>query len=184
MILPYLAIAFLALATAYSALVSFRQPAASKAGWIFPGTTSRSGRIVVGAFTVILLTTIALWLGLSTRSTIHRSSRFLIPEGYSGWIRIEFEVPGAPPLPMEGTQYILKIPSDGTLRTSSAEQYGWADDKYFFYSPQGLRTLPHSGEAALIWGKINGEAINVGGKRKYEEFFVGTREQFQNQSRE
>ena len=27
---------------------------------------------------------------------------FLIPEGYVGWIRVDFEVPGAPPLPVEG----------------------------------------------------------------------------------
>lgn len=33
----------------------------------------------------------------------------------------------------------------------------------------------------LVWGKINGEASGSSGKRKYEEFFVGTQQQFEDQ---
>lgn len=84
---------------------------------------------------------------------------------------------------MEGGQYVLKIPSDGVLRTSSAEQYGWAKDEYYYYSAQGVRTLQDSGPAELIWGKINGEASGASGKRKYEEFFVGAAQQFKDQAK-
>jgi hypothetical protein len=82
---------------------------------------------------------------------------------------------------MEGAQYVLKIPSGGVLRTSSSEQYGWATDHYYYYSAQGIRALPDSGPAELIWGKINGEESATAGKRKYEEFFVGTTQQFRDQ---
>ncbi|MGA7926427.1 MAG: hypothetical protein WCA20_10540 [Candidatus Sulfotelmatobacter sp.] len=181
--LPYVAIALLLFATAYSAIVSFRQHGGGKRSWIFPESASRAVQLFVGVLTLGLLAGLALWLGMSTRNSTLRSSRFLIPEGYAGWIRIEFEVQGAPRLPIEGGQYVLKIPSDGVLRTSSAEQYGWAKDQYYYYSAQGVRSLPDSGPAELIWGKINGEESGVSGKRKYEEFFVGNAQQFKDQAK-
>jgi len=181
MIVPYLATALLVVATVYSAIVSFRQPGGDGRSWIFPEATSRSARIFAGALTFALVAGLAVWLGMSVRNSTRRSSRILISEGYTGWIRVEFEVQGAPPLPMEGGQYVLKIPSDGILRTSSAEQYGWAKDQYFCYSAQGLRSLPDSGQSVLVWGKINGEESGASGKQKYEEFFVGTAQQFKDQ---
>lgn len=187
--LPYVAIALLILATAYSAMVSFRQPSfkqprRGKLSWIFPESAGRPVRFSVATLTLALLAALGLWLGMSTGNSMHRSSRFLIPDGYTGWIRIEFEVQGAPPLPMLGGQYVLRIPSDGILRTSSAEQYGFAKDHYYYDSAQGARSLPDSGPAVLIWGKINGEESGASGKRKYEEFFVGTQQQFRDQVKE
>jgi hypothetical protein len=181
--LPYVAIALLVFVTVYSATVSFRQPVSHKQTWIFPDAASRSTRIFVGALTIALVAAFAWWLHISAQNSTHRSSRFLIPEGYTGWVRIEFEVQGAPPLSMEGAQYVLKISSDGVLRTSSTEQYGWAKDHYYYYSAQGVRALPDSGPAELIWGKINGEESGVSGKRKYEEFFVGNAQQFKDQAK-
>jgi hypothetical protein len=181
MILPYVAIALLVFATVYSGIVNFKQPVNHKQRWIFPDAASLSTRIFVGALTIALLTSFAWWLRISAQNLTHRSSRFLIPEGYTGWIRIEFEVQGAPSLPMEGAQYVLKIPSDGVLRTSSAEQYGWAEDQYYYYSAQGARALPDSEPAELIWGKINGEESGASGKQKYEEFFVGDAQHFKEQ---
>jgi hypothetical protein len=181
MILPYAAAALLVVATIYSAIVSFRQAEGGQQTWFFPEATSRSARILAGAVTLALLTGCGLWMGVSARHSIRLSSRFLIPEGYTGWVRIEFEVQGAPALPMEGGEFILRISPDGVLRTSSAERYGWAKDHYYYYSAQGVRPLPDSGPAALVWGKINGEGAGAAGKRKYEEFFVGTAQQFRDQ---
>jgi len=183
MILPYTAIALLALATVYSAIVSFREREGRTASWIFPDTTSRFARKIVAVLTVALFVGLVGWIASSARSSTLRSSRFLIPEGYTGWIRIEFEVQGTPPLPIENAQYILKIPTDGRLQTSSPEQYGWADDHYYYYSGQSVRPISDSGPSALIWGKINGEASGASGNRKYEEFFVGTNEQFKELSK-
>ena len=182
MILPYAATALLVVATLYSAIVSFRQSDVGKRTWIFPQATNRSTRIVVGVLTLVLLTGLALWLSVSARNSTRHSSRFLIPEGYTGWIRVEFEAQGARPLPMEDGEYLIKIPADGVLRTSSTEQYGWAKDHYYYYeSAGGVRPLPDSGPMGLIWGKIDGEESGASGKRKYEEFFVGTAQQFKDQ---
>ena len=109
----------------------------------------------VGVLTVVIL---LAWFSISPKKSGPRSFRFLIPEGYSGWVRVEFEAAGAPPLPSEGGQTVLKIPATGVLRTSSPERYGWARDSYYFYSDGGSRPLPDSGPGRLIWSKINGEA--------------------------
>jgi hypothetical protein len=183
MILPYLAIVLLAVVTVYSAIVSFRQTENAAPSWIFPAAPRKATQVIVGGLTLALLISVALWLGLGARHDSKRSSRFLIPDGYTGWVRVEFEVQDAPALPMEGGEYVLRIPGDGVLRTSSPEQYGWAHDHYYYYSSRDTRSLPDSGAAQLIWGKINGEAVDTKGKRKYEEFFVGTKEQFKNQTK-
>jgi len=186
MILPYLATALLVLATAYAAFASFRQQRdGSTATWIFPNGTTRSAQIAVGIGTLALFLALAVWLTIDARNSIRRSSRFLIPEGYVGWVRVEFQVNGAPPLPVDGGEYLFKFPPSGLLRTSSSEQYGWARDHYFYYSEKGARILPDTlpGGGGLIWGKINGEKSGSQGKRKYEEFFVGTERQFGEQTR-
>lgn len=181
MILPYLATVLLILATIYSAIVSFRQtPENGNAKWLFPASTNRLTRTSVVVLTVLLCA--GLWFGVHSRTSPPRSLRFLIPEGYTGWVRVEFEVSGAPPLPSEGGQTVLRIPPDGQMKTSSPEQFGWAKDSYYFYSDRGARVVPDSGPGRLIWGKINGEAQGPSGTRQYEEFFVGTEQQFKDQA--
>jgi hypothetical protein len=184
MILPYLAAVLLALATGYSAVVSFRQKpeeGSAERGWIFPDGAKRPTRIFISIVTLLLLIALGAWLSINARNSTPPSMRFLIPEGYSGWVQIEFEVPGAPALPQKGGATVLQIPASGTLRTSSPEQYGWVNNSYAFYSSGGVRPIPDSGPGKLIWGKINGEASGASGKRKYEEFFVGTQQQFKGQ---
>jgi uncharacterized protein DUF6843 len=160
------------------ASVSFRQkPEGAATSLIFPDGAKRPSRILVGIATLIVVIGLGVWFSISARNSAPRSLRFLIPEGYSGWVRVEFEIVGAPPLPQDGGQTVVKIPSSGSLKTSSPEQYGWAKDSYAFYSSNDVRPPPDSGAGRLIWGKINGEASGSSGKRKYEEFFVGTQQQ-------
>jgi hypothetical protein len=183
MILPFVALALLALVTVYSAIVSFRKTEGVAPSWIFPNAARRWTQIVVGILVLAPLIALSIWIGFGARNESLRSSRFLIPDGYTGWIRIEFEVRGAPPLPIDHGEYTITIPADGVLRTSSVEQYGWARDRYYYHSGQNMRSLPDSGASAMIWGKLNGEAAGTSGKQKYEEFFVGTADQFKNQSK-
>ncbi len=182
MFLPYLATALLLMATVYSAVVSFRDKRNEVPGtWFFPERTSRPIRIAVGVVTVVLVIGGFAWVQKGAQHPARLSSRFVIPEGYTGWVRVEFDVKDAPPLPVENGQYVLKIPATGALRTSSPEQYGWAKDSYFFYSATESQQIRDSGRDSLIWGKINGQASGVSGTRTYEEFFVGTNQQFKAQ---
>jgi hypothetical protein len=183
MILPYVATALLVLVTAYAAVVSFRPtPTGGTSTWLFPNTTSRSLQIAVGLCTVALFAALGIWPAVATHNYARRSARFLIPEGYVGWVRVEFQSSGAPPVPVVNGEYVFHIPPSGLLKTSSSEQYGWAKDRYFYDSKNGARRLPDSGrEQSLIWGKINGQESSSQGSRTYEEFFVGTEKEFKEQ---
>jgi hypothetical protein len=182
-----LATALLLLVTAYSALVSFQKPRdGSSAAWVFPSAAKRSSRIAVGIGTLALVAGVAVWLTIDARHSIRHSSGFFIPDGYVGWVQVEFQVPDASVLPVIDGESVYKFPRSGLLTTSSSEEYGWAKDHYFYYSEEGTRMLPETGRGGggLIWGKINGEGAGALGKRKYEEFFVGTEEQFREQASE
>lgn len=186
MILPYIATALLLLATAYSAVVSFQQKSeGSASGWLFPNATRRPFQIVVGICTIALLAGFAARLTIGARPPTGRSSRFLISDGYVGWVRVEFGVSEAPSLPVVDGDYVLQVPASGLLKTSSPEQYGWAKDRYYYFSKDGARMLPDARQSggSLIWGKINGEESGVHHKKTYEEFFVGTEKQFREQSK-
>lgn len=183
MTLPYLATVFLILVTIYSAVVSFRQrPEGELPSLLFPHAANRWSRILVGVFTVAVIVGVAAWVNVATRSSPRRSLQFLIPENYTGWVRVEFGVSGAKALPIESGQAVVRLPASGVLTTSSPAQYGWAKDFYYYYSDAGLRPLPSSGAGRMIWGKINAEEAGASGKRDYEEFFVGTERRFKDEA--
>lgn len=178
--LPYVAVLFLVLITIYSAIVSSRKTSDARSGtWFFPDRASRSARIAVAICSVALVIALSAWVGFGVQNSTRPSSRFLIPDDYVGWVRVEFQVAGAPPTPVERGQYVFRIPPDGMLRTSSPEKYGWSKDEYYYDSGRGLRRLPtDAANGRLVWGQINGEQGGPSGPREYEEFFVGTEQQF------
>jgi hypothetical protein len=111
-----------------------------------------------------------------------RSSRYLIPEGYVGWVRVNFDVKDAPPLSIEDGYYLFKFASDGKLNTSSGMEYGWGSDEYYYYSSNTRRKLKATGwgGGGMIWGDFNGAAQSGQGADEppYQFFFVGTEEQY------
>jgi hypothetical protein len=106
-----------------------------------------------------------------------RPSRYLIPEGYVGWVRIDFNIKDAPSLPIEDGQYLFKFPSSGRIQTSSDIEYGGANDDYYYYSGDTRRLLKSTGwgKGGMIWAGFNGKAQDE--KEVYEYFFVGTEEE-------
>jgi hypothetical protein len=61
-------------------------------------------------------------------------------------------------------------------------EYGWARDEYFYVDKQGaLEELPQTGwgGGGLIWGGGIGSVLEEGRPElKYENFFVGSEEEF------
>lgn len=130
------------------------------------------------------------WLWLSVAAAISMGPpivrhpiRYLIPDGYVGWVQIRHNEQGAPPLPFKNGFYLCRIPSDGVLPTSSGLEDGWARDEYFYYSSDGsLRELTNTGwgGGGIIWGELTGSQSSARGNANqiYEAFFVGTEDQF------
>lgn len=120
---------------------------------------------------------------------------FLIPQGYTGWVLVEYEVKDAPPLELRDGYRVLPVPSSGILKTSSGQQQGWARDVYKFVDASGnLTDLPQTGwgKGGLIWGaSVSSGKVGVSFAREGQDaitceiqtspslkFFVGTEMQF------
>lgn len=104
-------------------------------------------------------------------------SRFLIPSGYVGWVRVEYRVPSAPALPREGKYLLVVLDKDGTRQTSSDLPTGWAHDQFFYYSANQRQSLSNAGwcKGGMIWGEVIGKderSVTI------QKFFVGNEDQF------
>ena len=118
-------------------------------------------------------------LGLtSCHQERRRPNRYLIPDGYVGWVRIDYKVKEAIALPIEDGFYLIKFPSDGHLLTSTPSEYGWAADEYYYFSDADRKPLNATGwgGGGMIWGGFSGSV--QGADETYEAVFVGTEEQF------
>lgn len=110
---------------------------------------------------------------------------YLIPDGYVGWVKVEFNVKNAPPLPIEDGHYIFKIPNSGLLQTSSDKESGLADDKYFYVADNNKRQLVADiiiDPITMIWSGYSGEDLIIGSTDKplkYIYFFVGPKEEYE-----
>jgi hypothetical protein len=106
-----------------------------------------------------------------------QADRYLIPQGYTGWVFLEYEVKGAPPLGSESGFKLFRIPRNGRLQTSSPGPVaGAARDEYYYIHSKGQRQplkLGDWGRGGSIWGGSVG-----GGTPPSERFFIGTEKQF------
>jgi hypothetical protein len=84
--------------------------------------------------------------------------RFLIPEGYVGWIRIDFDVVGAPEIPIEDGFYVFKVLESGRLQTSSSDLVESTRNQFFYYSGAGRYRIRLGGplENRLVQGEFSG----------------------------
>jgi hypothetical protein len=104
-------------------------------------------------------------------------SKFLIPEGYVGWLRVEYDVECFPPIPSEDGVRILRFTDANVLETSSPMPGDAAERQYFYYSADGLErdlAADYGSGNGMIWQERRGSR---GGKMSMFIFFVGTEEQ-------
>ena len=69
--------------------------------------------------------------------------KWIIPENYTGWLRVDYAIVGAPPLPMEGASYVVRMRENGRLVTSSPYNQS-VDNEYLMFTQRGLQRLEHS----------------------------------------
>lgn len=123
-----------------------------------------------------------------------RPNRYLIPEGFVGWVRIDYEVGDSPELPIEDGFRLYRIPPTGLLETSSASESGWASDEYYYVDASGEREkLPVTSRrgGGMIWGASlllgttredrNDASTATSEGVAHEQFFVGPEELAQQQ---
>jgi len=89
---------------------------------------------------------------------------YLVPNGYVGWLHVEYGVKGAPSLPVRWGYRVYKFSRSGKIRTSSPLLFGWAKDKIYYTTPKGWKELKvtlNEG-AGMVWGEtLSGSANPV-----------------------
>lgn len=109
-------------------------------------------------------------------------ARYLIPDGYVGWVQIDMGVNGAPPPAREGAYLVFQIPRTGHLVTSAHLEEGWAYDQYFYCDNTGnRRRLPETGwgGGGMVWAGSTGDSVSDGVRSpSHYRFFVGTEDQY------
>jgi Carboxypeptidase regulatory-like domain len=109
---------------------------------------------------------------------LHKS-RFLVPDGYAGWLLLEYGVKDTEPVPVQDDVKVFRFPSNGALSTSSGGPERGAEDEYLYYSANGsLRPIPsdYRSGGGMIWGQHEGTR---NGQVSQFGFFVGTEEQYE-----
>jgi hypothetical protein len=109
-----------------------------------------------------------------------RPSQFLIPEGYVGWVRVEYSVPGTPPLPIADGYYVIRIPANGRLKTSTKKDLGWADNQYYYVSGKTRQPLKEweYGKDSMVWDNATSSAGDDDLDTVDLIFFIGTKAQY------
>ena len=75
-----------------------------------------------------------------------KRNRYLIPEGYTGWLCTSYAVPAARPLKVEDGFRIVQFDSKGVVETSDEGMPGKLKDEFLFYSERGSRPLSFESE--------------------------------------
>lgn len=115
-----------------------------------------------------------------------RPANIYIPDGYVGWLRIEYGVEGAPALERDffGPWEYQWYPASGLLQTSSELQDGAASVNYFYYSGDDTRPVSHEitkgGVISWCVRKSDGSML----ERNFITFFVGPEEEYEKHKQE
>jgi hypothetical protein len=109
--------------------------------------------------------------------------RFLIPAGYVGWVRVDFDVPGAPELPVEEGYYIFVFPKSGRLQTSSSDIVESRRNQFFYLSEKGKYLLRTGGplNTRLVQEEFSGPGPGhlPPVPNRYRYIFIGPRDAFE-----
>jgi len=111
--------------------------------------------------------------------------KHLIPDGYVGWVSVEYGVPGAPALPVEDGWLVFRYGADGRLETSSSRGPEMARREYFYEKDGDLTLLRRTtfDDTGLIWGQSFGAMTIVEDEGKTvrtvsSRFFVGSKDAY------
>lgn len=141
---------------------------------------SKASLVIIGVLGLPLFISAFFFGPAAVDLLLHRrpAERFLIPAGYTGWVRIEFRRKGAPTLPTEDGRLLLKLDEHGVLQTSSDPLTGHGRDDFFYYAGDRRTPLSNAGvcKGGMIWQTET--MVDEPTSTPFERFFVGTEDQY------
>lgn len=98
--------------------------------------------LLFSAFVVFVVFSFTL---ISSEDTAKRN-RYLIPEGYKGWLCLTYSVPGAPILKLEDGFRLVEFSKSGVVETFTKGMPGKYKDEFLFYSSNKRREINYEKE--------------------------------------
>ncbi len=121
---------------------------------------------------LILCLLIVIAAGCGRPDETSQPSIFLIPEGYKGWVMVEYDKDNGNPSKTEGDYTVFKVNEHGVGKTKTLlSGGGWAKNKYFYVNKNGQRKQLKQGK--MIHGMTQGNKNHT-----VTYFFVGTAKEF------
>ncbi|HEX8136061.1 MAG TPA: hypothetical protein VF544_00580 [Pyrinomonadaceae bacterium] len=112
-----------------------------------------------------------------------RPYRYLVPEGYVGWVRVDFNVKEGTTPTVEDGFYMLKIPASGRLQTTiDDDEKLFLENEYYYFCSDSKQRLEvdQSQTTCMIRGEFQGpNYLNDVIPSKYRYFFVGPVEEYE-----
>ena len=104
---------------------------------------------------LILFLLIVIASGCGRPDETSQPSIFLIPEGYKGWVMVEYDKDNGNPSKTEGDYTVFKVNEQGVGKTKTLlSGGGWARNKYFYVNKNGERKQLKQGK--MIHGTTQG----------------------------
>ncbi|UVI29561.1 DUF6843 domain-containing protein [Paenibacillus spongiae] len=90
---------------------------------------------------LVIVLLLALTTGCGSKYNRGTYDLYLIPEGYEGIIRVNYNIDGAPQLQREGEYDVIHVNESGKAETSTPTfDYGTVIDQYYYVDEEGNRT--------------------------------------------
>lgn len=96
----------------------------------------RMAMLGLGALGVAYLVTAYLMNAMASKR-----NRYLIPEGYVGWLCVTYKAPDAPVLKLEDGFRLLRFSGNGSIRTSTEAMPGKHWDEFYYYAGDERRRI-------------------------------------------
>ena len=100
--------------------------------------------------------------------------------GGVGWVKVIYNVPDAPELPVEDGFVVVRVPLGGKIVTRSRMNPSWNDSEFYYQSPDGKRERLSSkdDDNRRLWGMEKTFDNQRDTRNDQEVFFVGKQEDF------
>ena len=129
-----------------------------------------------------------LLVSCGERQTRVTPAVYLISEGVTGWVTIEYAVDGAAVFPLQDGARVISVPKAGRVQTSSPQEVGTISLRFYSVDAEARRTPiewpagEHGGgidaasqtyPAPVILEFHTGTATDEVGRHVFEQFYVG-----------
>lgn len=95
----------------------------------------------VGLWSVAVVLLVCVGFVWPGSANAPKRERYLIPEGYFGWLCVAYSVSGARPLQIEDGYRLVKFSASGVIETSTEGMPGKYKDEFWFYGGNKLRQM-------------------------------------------